>query len=299
MAMSGNTAADPMQARWLGAFQQGPNCSSANLGWRYLEAYRFDGVRCWDLDLPPVQRHFISAHLLRPCDIQTRWSGRAVRGHSVPGNAMLMAAGQDSVWHCATAIDELQVFLDPGVVDEVAAEIGVPRFNLIEGVGIVDPVIRNISLQILAEIESPGMGTRLFGDTIARTLALHLLRRHSTAGVTEAPRRIEMTARQLRAATDYIESHLDEDLSLETIAMAPAMSPFRFARAFKKATGQSPRQYVIHRRIERAKALLRTGDQDLAQIAQRTGFSTQSHFTDVFRRVCGTTPARYRDTCRA
>jgi AraC family transcriptional regulator len=77
------------------------------------------------------------------------------------------------------------------------------------------------------------------------------------------------------------------------------MSPFRFARAFKKATGQSPRQYVIHRRIERAKALLRAGDQDLAQIAQRVGFSTQSHFTDVFRRLCGTTPARYRDTCRA
>ncbi len=299
MASAGTIAADDLTSRWLGAFQQGPSCSSAALGWRHLEAYRFDGLRCWDLDLPPVQRHFISAHLLRPCDVQTRWSGRAVRGHSVPGNAMLMAAGQDSVWHCATAIDELQVFLDPAVVDEVANEIGVPGFSLIEGVGIVDPVIRDISLQILAEIESPGMGKRLFGDTIARTLALHLLRRHSTAGATEAPRRIEMTARQLRAATDYIESHLDEDLSLETIASAPAMSPFRFARAFKKATGQSPRQYVIHRRIERAKALLRSGDQDLAQIAQRVGFSTQSHFTDVFRRLCGTTPARYRDTCRA
>lgn len=296
--MSVNAALQDASTGWLTVLPHGPSCSSAALGWQHLEAYRFDGLRCWGLDLPAVSRHFISAHLLRPFDVDTRWSGRAVRGHSVPGNAMLMAAGQDSVWHCETAVDELQVFLDPGIVDEVAAEIGVPRFDLIEGVGIVDPVIRDLSLQILAEIENPGMGTRLFGDTMARTLALHLLRRHSTAGMAEPARRIEMTARQLRAATDYIESHLDEDLSLESIASAPAMSPFRFARAFKKATGQSPRQYVIHRRIERAKALLRAGDRDLTDIAHGVGFSTQSHFTAVFRRLCGTTPARYRDLCR-
>ncbi|MCX7056979.1 MAG: AraC family transcriptional regulator, partial [Proteobacteria bacterium] len=109
----------------------------------------------------------------------------------------------------------------------------------------------------------------------------------------------DMTARQLRAATDFIESQLDQDLSLESISAASAMSPFRFARAFKKATGQSPLQYVIHRRIDRAKELLRSGDRDLADIANLVGFSTQSHFTAVFRRRCGTTPKRYRDLCCA
>jgi AraC family transcriptional regulator len=108
-----------------------------------------------------------------------------------------------------------------------------------------------------------------------------------------------MTARQLRLATDYIETRLGDPLSLEAIAAVPAMSPFRFARAFKEATGQSPRQYVIARRIERAKELLYSSDRSVAEIANLIGFSTQSHFTSVFRQRCGTTPKRYRDQSRA
>src|SRR5262249_9657937 len=126
----------------------------------------------------------------------------------------------------------------------------------------------------------------------------HLLRRHSTAGVSYFTDRLEITAHQLRLSTDYIESHLGEDLTLERIAEAAAMSPFRFARAFRKATGQSPRQYVIIRRIERAKELLRSTDRDLSEIAMGIGFATQSHFTAVFHKRCGTTPKKYRDLCR-
>ena len=284
---------------WLDAIHQAPTNSSTSLGWRHLEAHRFDGLRCWNLKLPPVPKHFIATHLLRPCHIDTRWAGRAHRARSQPGNAMLMAAGQDSVWHCSDAIDELHVFLDPAILDEVAQEIGGDHAELIDGVAIVEPAIRDISMQLLAEIEHPGMGTRLFADTMARSLALQLIRRRSTARVVDAPHRILMTARQLRAATDYIESHLAQDLSLDNLSAAPAMSPFRFARAFKKTTGQSPRQYVIARRIERAKELLRARRGGIAEVAHRVGFSTQSHFTAVFHRHCGITPKRFRDSCRS
>ncbi len=212
---------------------------------------------------------------------------------------MLMAAGQDSVWQCSTAMSELHVFLDPAIVEEVAQEIGGRSFGLIEGVGLVDPAIRDISLQLLAEIEHPGIGTQLFADTMARTLALQLLRRHSTARNPDVEPRIEMTSRQLRRAIDYIESYLDHDLSLDSISAAATMSPFRFARAFKKTTGQSPRQFVIARRIARAQELLRSTDRDLTDVAHLVGFSTQSHFTAVFSRRCGTTPKRYRDSLSA
>ncbi len=286
---------DSPELPWLDRFPHSPTSSSASLGWRHLQAHRFDGLKCWELDLPPAHWHFISAHLLKPCDVATRWSGRAHRGHSVPGNVMLMTAGQDSSWHCATAMDELLVFLDPAIIDEVATEIGTKSYALIDGVGLVDPAVREISRQLLAEIENPGMGTRLFADTMARSLALHLLRHHSTAGTIEGSRRSEMTTRQLRAATEYIDTHLGEDLALENIAAASAMSPFRFARAFRIATGQSPRQYVITRRVDRAKEMLRRTNRDLADIANFVGFSTQSHFTVMFRRHCGVTPKRYRD----
>jgi AraC family transcriptional regulator len=275
-----------------------PTHSSASLGWRHLEANRYDDLCCSQINLPPVPRHFICAHLLRPCDVNTRWSGRPHRSRSLPGNAMLMAAGQDSVWQCSSAMSELHVFLDPAIVEEVAEEIGSRSFGLIEGVGLVDPAIRDISLQLLAEIERPGIGTQLFADTMARTLALQLLRRHSTARNPEAEPRIEMTSRQLRQAMDHIESHLDLELTLDSISSAAGMSPFRFARAFKKTTGQSPRQFVIARRIDRAKELLRSTHRDLTEVAHMVGFSTQSHFTAVFSRRCGTTPKRYRDSVR-
>jgi AraC family transcriptional regulator len=74
------------------------------------------------------------------------------------------------------------------------------------------------------------------------------------------------------------------------------MSPFRFARAFKKATGRAPRQYVINRRIQHARELLRSPRREIAEVAYRVGFATQSHFTAVFHRHCGITPRRFRDT---
>lgn len=288
----------PSTGLWFAGLPQAAVLSSAGLGWTYLEAHRFDGLRCADLTLPSIDQHFISAHLLRPCQVDTHWSGRHHRGRSVPGNIMLMAAGQDSVWNCSEAMDELHIFVQPSVVEEVAAEVDIARFELIDGVGLIDPTLGEMARQLLAEIERPGLGTRVFADTMARSLALHLLRHHSTAASTVPSPRIEMTSRQLRAATDYIECHLEEDLTLERIAAAPAMSPFRFARAFKKATGQSPRQYVIARRIELAKELLRASDFEIAEIANRVGLATQSHFTSVFRKLCGTTPKRFRDQHR-
>jgi AraC family transcriptional regulator len=281
---------------WLGVLHQAPTHSSASLGWRHIEAHRFEGLRCWNLSLPPVPRHFIAAHLRKPCHVETQWSGRTHRARSQPGDTMLMAAGQDSRWNCSDSIDELHVFLDPAVLDEVAEELGGPGVELMDGVAIVEPGIREICRQLLAEIENPGVGTGLFADTIARTLALQLIRRRSSARPAGAPSRMLMSARQLRAAVDYIESHLGEDLSLDNLAAASAMSPFRFARAFKKATGRAPRQYVINRRIQRARELLRSPRREIAEVAYRVGFATQSHFTAVFHRHCGITPRRFRDT---
>jgi len=286
------------QHTWESCLPHAPTVSSATLGWRYLDAYRFDGLRCWEMMLPPVDRHFIAVHLLKPCEIRTHWGGSTRRGHSSPGNAMLMAAGQDSAWACPTAIDELLMFLDPAIIDEAAHEICGHKVGLIEGVGIVDPTITDIARQVLDELEQPGLGTRLFADVAARALALAIVRRHSTASGRNVSPRVEMTARQLRLATDFIETRIDEELTLENISAVADMSPFRFARAFRKATGQSPRQYVIARRIERAKQLLRSTDKDIAEIANHVGFATQSHFTTIFGRRCGTTPRRYRELCR-
>jgi AraC family transcriptional regulator len=100
---------------------------------------------------------------------------------------------------------------------------------------------------------------------------------------------------KLRAAVEYIEEHLDAEISLDDLAAVVHLSPYHFARLFKASTGLPPHQYVITRRIERAKRLLRGGDDlSLAQVAARVGFWDQGHFTRHFKRLVGVTPRRFR-----
>ena len=104
---------------------------------------------------------------------------------------------------------------------------------------------------------------------------------------------------RLRAVIDHIHERLDAELSLDHLAAVAHMSPYHFARLFKNSTGLPPHQYVIARRVERAKELLRDrGPLPLAEVAAEAGFSSQSHFTRHFKRIVGVTPQRFRTSAR-
>jgi len=87
---------------------------------------------------------------------------------------------------------------------------------------------------------------------------------------------------------------LDERLTLPLIAGLVRMSPFHLAHIFKEAMGVPPHQYVIQRRVERAKQLLAATDLPIAEIALAVGCASQSHFSALFHRAAGITPQSYR-----
>jgi AraC family transcriptional regulator len=98
---------------------------------------------------------------------------------------------------------------------------------------------------------------------------------------------------------EYIEGHLDAGVTLEQLAAVARLSPYHFARQFKRATGMPPHQYVIARRVERARQLLQGGDDlALAEVAAHAGFSDQSQFTRHFKRLVGVTPGQFRTPAR-
>jgi len=100
---------------------------------------------------------------------------------------------------------------------------------------------------------------------------------------------------KLRRAMEFIESHIDQPILLEQVAAAVALSPFHFHREFKRSTGMTPHQYIVHVRMERAKALLSDSDMPLAEVAAQVGFADQSHFSSTFRRTTAMTPRNYRN----
>ncbi|MBW4643233.1 MAG: AraC family transcriptional regulator [Goleter apudmare HA4340-LM2] len=99
---------------------------------------------------------------------------------------------------------------------------------------------------------------------------------------------------KLRQATEYIQVHLGEDLSLSEIANELGMSQYYFCHLFKRSTGMSPHQYLIQQRVERAKHLLEQPERTITAISLECGFANQSHFAKCFRKHTGMNPKQFR-----
>jgi AraC family transcriptional regulator len=130
-------------------------------------------------------------------------------------------------------------------------------------------------------------------DSVARTLAIQLIRKYSSARLQAEVPTVGLPYAKLKQVKSYIEENLEANLSLSMLSGVAALSPIHFARQFKRSTGQSPYQYLLNARIDAAKRLLRS-QLPIAEIAFRCGFAHQEHLTRTFRKLTGTTPAAYR-----
>jgi transcriptional regulator GlxA family with amidase domain len=104
--------------------------------------------------------------------------------------------------------------------------------------------------------------------------------------------------RTLRRVREYVEAHLEKNISLQMLASTAGLSMSHFARAFKKSQGVPPHEYLVRCRVRRVQKLLATTDLPLSEIARASGFSDQSHCTRRFREQVGITPSNYRWSMR-
>jgi AraC-like DNA-binding protein len=120
----------------------------------------------------------------------------------------------------------------------------------------------------------------------------------ATTGVAEGASS-ELPACRLRRVTQYVQANLQRELRLAELSALVHMSPYHFARLFKRSTGVPPHRFLVGCRIDAARALLAARTAPIAEIAQSVGFRTPSHFTTTFRRVTGMTPSAYRSEAGA
>ncbi len=213
------------------------------------------------------------------------------------GNICIVPAGQPIAVRWREEVEGVTLSLSPSLL-ACAASGDDPRtqVEIVETYGAEDHLIRQIGLALLAEALTSEPVGRLYAESLAQTLALHLVRHYSVSRRATELFRGGLSGYNLRRAKDFINAHLEQDLTLTGIAGAVGLSQFHFARAFKLATNLTPQQYLTERRVELAKHLLTEGDLPLVEVSARAGFKSQSHFTTLFRRFTGTTPKAWRQS---
>ena len=159
-----------------------------------------------------------------------------------------------------------------------------PRFMF------ADPCLAGLCLLLADECVSPSPMGGLFGDSLIVSLLLALSRDEADGCRTTGG----LAPWQMRRLDCFVEAHLGEDLSLDSLAQQAGVSRSHLGRAFKHTVGQSPFEWVRAKRIERAKQLLAEGRVPLAEIAIATGFADQAHLTRAFGRLVGLPPGAWQ-----
>jgi AraC family transcriptional regulator len=234
---------------------------------------------------------------LAPATVEFHERGQ-VRSHRfAPGDVSLFCAGVPRKVRHERA-EFLAVALSRTLFAQVAAGLDLsPDAELVECRCVREPCAEHIARALAAEAETGFPSGRLYGESLGMALAAHLLRAHGSTPVAD---RVTggLAPRCLKRVTEYIHAHLADDVPLATLAQVANLSPHRFAHNFKQATGIAPHQYVIRARLERARTMLRAGDQSICAIAYAAGFGSPSRFALLFRRAMGVTPSAYRVSCR-
>jgi AraC family transcriptional regulator len=185
-----------------------------------------------------------------------------------------------------------------------------------------DPLIYQIGLELKKELETTGVDSCIYAESMATALAVHLIKRYSAQPQAIKEFTDGLPKYKLREVITYINECLDQNLTLAELAAVIQMSPHYFATLFKQSTGLAPHQYVTKCRIEKAKQLLRCEELTILEVShqvgfvspshfakqllrckeltilevsQQVGFVSPSHFAKVFRKYTTTTPKIYRN----
>lgn len=244
--------------------------------------------------------HLITVYMGAPSRQQVSFSGRNYNILQTHGNVAIVPAGS-SIQSSYDEVeqDDIYLHLEPEFIKSVAAgvDLNPDKTEIITSLETRSPIIESMAQMAFDELQRDceATGSNLYADSLANLLAVQLLREYSSLKTPAEPRYINgLPKRKLALVLELIESDLSNKLSLSVLADAVGLSEYHFIRMFKLSTGSTPHQYVLYKRIERAKELLQKTDMSITEIAYLLGFSTSAHFTHHFHSKTGITPSTMR-----
>lgn len=217
---------------------------------------------------------------------------------TLPAGSVFIYSSRQFVWHQREKESEyVNLLLTPKVINQLAQDNGISTpIELEHRIIFPDPTILHIAQLLKSEVVNGGLAGNLYVESLRNLLAVHLLRSYGGVSEKSPPQFGVIDTLKLKQIKDYIEENLAEELAIANLAALVPMSEFHFARTFKTLTGEPPHRYILKRRIERAKVLLKVTRFSTAEIAYQVGFSNPSHFTAQFRKLLGVTPKHFRES---
>lgn len=235
--------------------------------------------------------HFVCLHLGEPAPLVWRSEGKQGNKIIGYGSTIVVSRGTEDTVSFPKPVKRILLNLEPAVFSENDTGRDV---ELIARWGVQDPQVQHILRALEADLQAGAPGGRLFGDSLLCALAAHLQRSYAVVPHRGAKTGNGLPRTRLNRVIEYIEANIHLEIALATLAHIAGMTPHYFSELFKQSVQCSPYQYVLRRRIELAQKLLQEPAATVLEVALRSGFSDQSHFTKIFRRVVGVTPTAYR-----
>ena len=246
----------------------------------------------------PERGFTISIHLIQPV---CRGWGTWVAGKYLPisswavGGVGIYDLESDPIAIRPSAFESLHYNLPRSTLNAFTEDSGITS---IEGLnctqGVQDLTLFHLTQSILPCLNHPERFSDLFFDNFVHTLCAHLVKTYSGSHKQPAIVKGGLTPWRQRRVIEFLNENLDGKVSLSTLADECGLSISHFARAFKLSFNASVHRYLILRRIERAKTLLRDTKKALSAVAVETGFADQASFSRTFGSIVGATPRHWR-----
>ncbi|WP_181164821.1 AraC family transcriptional regulator [Mesorhizobium sp. B2-9-1] len=210
------------------------------------------------------------------------------------GDIDLVPAGEEGGFDAETPFETIEIILQPALMERVAAELGGrARASRLDTRHLLrDQRIEHLARALQSDLNAGAPSGPLFADSIGAALAVRLLGLDGP----DVVRVNRLSDAQLKRVLEHIETALHEPLSIDRLSRVAGASSSHLRTWFKVATGVTLHRYVLRRRVERARVLLKQGGLSTSEVAALTGFAHQSHLAHWMRREIGQTP---RDLRRA
>lgn len=257
-----------------------------------VEAGRNDIAEVDDLTLA---HHYLGMNAgTRPVMLEFKDQGGFRAVTLPPGSGWFTPAGHGFSLRvrCAGPHPYMRVAIDPLRFDRLIRtnEDDARPMTLRRTYDIGGPQIQHLASAMAAEAAAGTPSGLAFVDTLTAALAMQLIKQAGTSPARTAPARGGLAPIVRRRVLELMEVQAAEHLTIDALAREAGLSPAHFARAFKESIGRAPHQHLLALRLDRARRLLDQPDAALSDIALRTGFADQAHFTRFFKRRFGVTP---------